>query len=76
MKSIVQKKNNKKKASRVKKSLFVKKKEEDSHSGDDNIEKMILDNSEKDSEFMEELISSLMNLKIWKEMLVWMIMFW
>jgi hypothetical protein len=59
IKSIVQNKNNRKKASRVNKSLFVKKKEGDSHSGDDNIEKMILDHSDKDSEFMEELISSL-----------------
>jgi hypothetical protein len=43
----------------MKKSLFVKKEEEDSHSGDDNIEKVILDDSDKDSELMEELISSL-----------------
>lgn len=41
----------------MKKSLSVKEKE-NFHSGDDNIEK-ILDGSDKDSEFMEELISSL-----------------
>jgi hypothetical protein len=44
----------------VKKSLFVQEKEEDSDSGDDSIEKkMILHDSDKDSEFMEELVSSL-----------------
>jgi hypothetical protein len=48
MKSIAQKKNNRNKASSVKKSLFVKEKEEDSDSGDDNIEKIILDDSDKD----------------------------
>jgi hypothetical protein len=59
MKFIAQKKNNRKKASLVKKFVFAKEEEGDPDSGDDNIEKIILDDSDKDSEFMEELVSSL-----------------
>jgi hypothetical protein len=39
---------------------------------------MLLDDSDMGSEIMEELITSLKpdELKIWKEMIVWMIIFW
>jgi hypothetical protein len=59
MKSIAQNKNNRKKASQVKKLMIVKGKKEDSDSGDHNIVRIIMDDSDKDSEFMEDLASSL-----------------
>lgn len=56
IKSVANQKNNSNNKSRVKKSLFVEEKEEDPDC-ENNTEKVILDDSGKDSEFRENFLS-------------------